>query len=216
MLITPSDAAHDAICGGCGGVAYLDVFTTVNGNGGGAAGDGYGYMQPAWVFPQKLGNSAKNIAEAVSHEVGHNLGLDHDGNASGQGYDRGHGAWAPIMGVGYDRPIAQWSKGDYAGANNQQDDVAIIRAATGSRTDEARPASSARRRCRPVRRTSRVAPTSTPSCSAPAPARRAINARAAGRHADLDIKLTLLDATGQVVATRRPGRRRRPPASRPT
>jgi hypothetical protein len=89
------------------------------------------------VFPHKLGDSAKNIAEAVSHEVGHNFGLNHDGNAT-QGYDSGHGAWAPIMGVGYDHPISQWSKGDYAGANNtSQDDVAIIRGVTGARADEA-------------------------------------------------------------------------------
>lgn len=136
VLITPSNAAHDAICGSCGGVAYLNVFDAINGNGGGAAGDGNGYMQPAWVFPQKLGDSPKNIAEAVSHEVGHNFGLAHDGNAS-QGYDTGHGAWAPIMGVGYSHPISQWSKGDYDGANNTEDDVDIIREVTGARFDEA-------------------------------------------------------------------------------
>ncbi len=38
---------------------------------------------------------------------------------------------------GYYRPITQWSKGDYAGANNQQDDVAIIRQrARRERADE--------------------------------------------------------------------------------
>ena len=30
------------------------------------------------------------------------------------------------MGVGYSRPIVQWSKGEYSGANNTQDDLAII------------------------------------------------------------------------------------------
>ncbi len=41
--------------------------------------------QPAWVFPQALGpDDAKFVAEAVSHEVGHAFGLDHD-DRSGDG-----------------------------------------------------------------------------------------------------------------------------------
>ncbi|MCF6376599.1 Ig-like domain repeat protein [Nocardioides KLBMP 9356] len=200
VLITPSDAAHDAICGGCGGVAYLNVFAAVNGGGGGPAGDGYGYRQPAWVFPQKLGNSPKNIAEAITHEVGHNLGLEHDGNAT-QGYDRGHGAWAPIMGVGYDHPVSQWSKGDYSGANNQQDDVAIIRTVTGSRSDEA-PTSIAGAPAVPtgtayVTSRSDVDTFLLGTCSGSV----AIDARSLGAYADLDVELSLLDATGQPVVS---------------
>ncbi|MEQ1531358.1 MAG: PKD domain-containing protein, partial [Methylococcales bacterium] len=34
--------------------------------------------------------------------------------------------WAPIMGIGYYKPVTQWSKGEYPGANNLQDDVAVI------------------------------------------------------------------------------------------
>jgi hypothetical protein len=84
------------------------------------------YLQPALVFSANLRNGwAKAVAEAASHEVGHNFGLNHDGNAS-QAYDVGHAAWAPIMGVGYLRPLTQWSKGEYAGANNRQDDIAVI------------------------------------------------------------------------------------------
>ena len=30
------------------------------------------------------------------------------------------------MGVGYSRPITQWSEGDYKGANNAQDDLSVI------------------------------------------------------------------------------------------
>jgi hypothetical protein len=36
------------------------------------------------------------IWEAVSHEVGHNMGLYHDGDQSTPYYE-GHGIWAPIM-----------------------------------------------------------------------------------------------------------------------
>jgi len=137
-LITPS-TAWDSICDEkCGGVAFINVFDKDYGPGG----NGYGATQPAWIFPQGTGGDAKGIVEALSHEVGHQLGLQHDGNPSTQtehdnGYDEGHGAWAPIMGAGYYRPITQWSKGDYAGANNQQDDIAIIRGVLGERPDEA-------------------------------------------------------------------------------
>ena len=46
------------------------------------------------------------------------------------GYCQGHGSgatgWAPIMGVGYYQQLVQWSKGEYAGANNKQDDYAVM------------------------------------------------------------------------------------------
>ena len=85
----------------------------------------HAYYQPALVFTKGVGTGAKNIAEAASHEAGHNLGLSHDGTAT-VGYYQGHGAWAPIMGVGYYRAISQWSKGEYTGANNKEDDFAVI------------------------------------------------------------------------------------------
>ena len=128
-LITPSDQAVDAICGGvCGGLAFIDVFDEP---------DFHSQFQPAWIFPQTLMDDPKAVAEAVSHEVGHNFGLDHDGRGASDYYE-GHGSWAPIMGAGYSRPITQWSRGDYASATRPgEDDVAII-AANGApyRDDE--------------------------------------------------------------------------------
>ncbi|MDQ1294427.1 MAG: hypothetical protein QG608_2310 [Actinomycetota bacterium] len=100
----------------CGGIAYVDVFDLPN---------GHQRFQPAFVFQRGVGGQAKEVAEAVSHEVGHTLGLYHDGNASTE-YYRGHGAWAPIMGAGYERPISQWSAGEYSGATNTEDDLAVI------------------------------------------------------------------------------------------
>ncbi len=68
------------------------------------------------------------IAQAVSHEVGHTMGLQHDGPGDGGyyvGHDAGTGTWIPIMGIA--KPgINQWSIGDYSGANNQEDDLAVI------------------------------------------------------------------------------------------
>lgn len=104
-------------CQSCGGVAYVGVFDVTGG-----AHDAY---QPAWTFTNGVGNGAKAIAEATSHEVGHNLGLGHDGTST-RGYYAGHGDWAPIMGVGYGEPITQWLRGEYAGANNGQDDLAVM------------------------------------------------------------------------------------------
>jgi hypothetical protein len=101
---------------GCGGVAYVGVYDSSS---------QHAYYQPALVFTKGVGTGAKNIAEAASHEAGHNVGLSHDGTAS-VGYYSGHGAWAPIMGVGYSKAISQWSKGEYSGANNKEDDFAVI------------------------------------------------------------------------------------------
>lgn len=109
----------------CGGVAYIGTFDWYSS----ATPD---YYQPAWVFFDALGNGyEKYVAEAASHEAGHNLGLNHDGRTSpNEGYYGGHGSgetgWAPIMGVGYSRNLSQWSKGEYAYANNTEDDLAII------------------------------------------------------------------------------------------
>ncbi len=118
-------------CSSCGGTAYLGVF----------GGSSYSSHSPAWVYFNMLGNSEWNIAEAGSHEFGHNLGLSHDGTSntgyySGLGADNNLVSWAPIMGVGYYKNVTQWSKGEYPDANNQQDDLAIIAGKLSYRTDD--------------------------------------------------------------------------------
>ncbi|GAB5497429.1 MAG: hypothetical protein Phyf2KO_25090 [Phycisphaerales bacterium] len=66
----------------------------------------------------------------VSHEVGHTLGLVHDG-LNGDEYHpgvRGQSApsWGPIMGAPFGRELVQWSRGDYAGATTSQNDINTI------------------------------------------------------------------------------------------
>ena len=116
VLVTPSTDAATRICSNsCGGVAFVGVHNLV----------GSSYYHPAWVFPQLLSDVDKYIAEAASHEAGHNLGLFHDGTSS-VGYYTGHHNWAPIMGVGYNEPLVQWSSGEYADASNTEDDIAVM------------------------------------------------------------------------------------------
>ncbi|GEP40587.1 hypothetical protein NPS01_42500 [Nocardioides psychrotolerans] len=198
-LITPSDAAIAAICGGgCGGVAFIDVFDEP---------DAHSQFQPAWIFPQALSDDPKAIAEAVAHEVGHNFGLDHDGQGGAEYYE-GHGAWAPIMGASYGRPITQWSKGDYTSATRSgQDDVAII-AANGAphRADEdggtRGTASSALPTSAPayVSKRSDVDYFALGTCSGAV----TLTGTVAAVSPDLDLQVQLVDDVGAILATANP------------
>jgi len=89
---------------------------------------------PAFVYT----TTGKTMGEAISHEVGHTLGLAHDGKGTME-YYQGHGSgetgWAPIMGNSYYRNVTQWDNGGYAGSNNAgtnanygkgKDDLAVI------------------------------------------------------------------------------------------
>ncbi|MCX5957298.1 MAG: hypothetical protein NTW51_13075 [Cyanobacteria bacterium] len=72
---------------------------------------------PCFIYNKSL----TGAAEAVSHEVGHSLGLSHDGTSS-NAYYYGHGSgeisWAPIMGVGYNKNVTSWDNGTYYGSTN--------------------------------------------------------------------------------------------------
>ncbi|MBL7932151.1 MAG: T9SS type A sorting domain-containing protein [Bacteroidia bacterium] len=113
IVVTPSSAWYS---NNAGGVAYVGSFAW-----GGTPGT------PCWVFENQLGYSAKNIAEAASHEGGHTLSLRHQSTYSitpsstctktaeyNPGQGTGVTGWAPIMGVGYSKNVTTWYNGTSA------------------------------------------------------------------------------------------------------
>jgi hypothetical protein len=115
-------SSYDWLDLGAGGVCYVGSFN-------------WNTDTPCFVFPDQLGNGAeKYTAEAITHEVGHAVGLGHDGTSTVEyypGQSTGPTGWAPIMGVGYYQELVQWSKGEYPDANNHEDDLAIITTQNG-------------------------------------------------------------------------------------
>lgn len=82
-----------------GGVAYVNSW----GNRGG---------QPCFVFPVNLGRRFKAVWEAASHEIGHTMGLNHDGVLGGTAYFGGGcagGVLAAAQGVTWHGGRHWWS-----------------------------------------------------------------------------------------------------------
>lgn len=195
VIFTPTNTAAP----GAGGVAYIGSFN-------------WNDETPCWVF----NGGVKGAGDAATHEVGHTFGLGHDGrNSPAEGYYQGHGSWAPIMGVGYYRPVVQWSKGEYTSANNTEDDLAKISSATygvGYRADDYG---------NTIATASPLGVSGTGSVSTSGIIGRtgdidvlsfsttggstSLNFAPAAKHPNLDIAVTLYNSGGSVVASSNPG-----------
>ncbi|UOQ53100.1 carbohydrate-binding protein [Hymenobacter cellulosivorans] len=192
-IVTPTNTAAP----GAGGVAYLTSFN-------------WNDDTPCWVFM----TSPKAGGEAASHEVGHTLGLSHDGrlNPKEEYYDArtSAGNWAPIMGAGYYKPVTHWSRGEYASASQTQDDLAIMASATynvGYRNDDhsnsISGATALARNGTSVSGSGIIERTSdqdyfTFTCGT---GTVNLNLNTVGRHGDLDIVGRLFDGSGAQIGT---------------
>ena len=192
-IVTPTNT----VAPGAGGVSYVGSFN-------------YGDNTPCWEFMA----DAKYGGEAASHELGHSMGLSHDGRISPaeEYYNATNttGPWAPIMGSGYYKPVTTWSRGEYASANNQEDDLAIMSGTTynvGYRNDDR---SNGTAGATPLA-------TSGTSLSGAGVIERAsdqdffvftcgagtvsLNVNAVSRHADLNVVARLYDSGGGLLGT---------------
>jgi hypothetical protein len=113
---------------GVGGVSYTRSFT-------------WGDDTPGFVFPDRLGNVPKNIAECCTHESGHTLGLSHQAKYNGSctlvstyndGIGSGETGWAPVMGNSYSKNFSGWNNGPTpSGCTADQDNLSIITSING-------------------------------------------------------------------------------------
>ncbi|NQZ09616.1 MAG: pre-peptidase C-terminal domain-containing protein [Algicola sp.] len=69
----------------------------------------------------------------AAHELGHLFHLNHDGGSPGGEYHQGFAdyQWVPVMGNiwygnAWTHALYQWSKGEYSGASNREDDFTIL------------------------------------------------------------------------------------------
>ena len=137
--VTTEDPGVDALINTGGSDAEWGVRVVVGGDGSWMGSAGVAVMggvgqsdgSPAFAFADQWWKTNPNfVTQCISHEVGHTLGLSHDGPGYYQGHGTGPTGWVPIMGSG-DKSLNQWSKGEYRTASNKEDDLAIITTGNG-------------------------------------------------------------------------------------
>lgn len=201
VVVTSSNTAKTQACGSCLGIAWVGTFENVDPNA---------VYQPAWVFADDPKLAPMVIAQAASHETGHTLGLHHDGTTTAS-YYAGTAAWGPIMGSSRTRAVSQFSLGEYAGANNTEDDFRVI-AANGLplRADDhgssiGTPDQLGAHTSYAVKGViSTRADTDVFAISLPCTTKLTVSATGIGTQTTLDLSLDVVDAAGRTVAVASP------------
>ena len=124
VIITPTSAWYP----NAPGVSYLSSF-------------GWGDDTPCFVFSDRLSNNPRKVAESISHESGHTLGLNHQAEFANTctlvssyhtGVGEGVTSWGPIMGSVSSRTLTQWNYGPTAsGCSDKQDNLDVITSNNG-------------------------------------------------------------------------------------
>lgn len=124
VVVTPTSAWYPSVAG----ISYVTSFV-------------WGDDTPCFVFSDRLSNDPKKIAETISHEGGHTMGLSHQANFAStctlvSSYHTGSGSgitsWGPIMGNAATRTLTQWNFGPTPnGCSVKQDNLSIITTKNG-------------------------------------------------------------------------------------
>ncbi len=187
--------------GNAGGVAYVGGFSN-------------GASNTVFVFSNMLSNVAKYVSDAISHESGHGFGLMHQSTYNGTTktaeYNPGTSAKAPIMGSSYSANRSTWWIGKSSvNSSTTQDDQAVIAAngTIGYRGDDHVGVTSGATLLDLsgdsgtgsgiIERTNDADVFSFTSLSGPV----SFTAMPTADGGMLDVKLSLLDASGTVLAT---------------
>ena len=200
VVISDDPTAVNSACdGNCSGIALVNTFDDTWRSDS--------YLEPAWVFSSKTSRSPVLTAHTVAHEVGHTFGLHHDGDAT-HAYYGGQSNWFPLMGSSA-KAVGQFSKGEYAGANNTEDDLAII-AANGAplRADDHSDSLSGAESLATGTVAGGVISTRNDrdvfAVDHDCTTNMTVRATGIGDGQSLDMSLTVLDASGTVVASANP------------
>lgn len=133
-LITTRQWGGTIIAGGIGGISGIGDFAK--------SGDTIPSSIVNWIFydPPPLEDDRRRmrrIANAISHEFAHTLGLQHWGSsefdqngvpnpdfdyypASSQQHGTGGDSWSPLMGQYSEAELTQWGRGEFYKAGNQE------------------------------------------------------------------------------------------------
>ena len=140
QVVFTDDAWLKRSCSGCTGIASLGVFQ-------GPGTDAYreALVFPGWfvksVLPQMGPQfAARLLGTTASHEIGHTLGLKHDGLLASSpigalDYHPGFSPGGPIMGSTV-QPVTRWADTSMPWVDNDQDDLGILTARLGLVPDE--------------------------------------------------------------------------------